>query len=69
MIRRKGPTFDSRVVLFNEMALDEPNRQSGLAHTYPTESELCATETRIGRESGERGTLTTAADENELVFA
>jgi hypothetical protein len=35
VIRREIPTFDSRVILLNEMALDESNRQSGLAHSYP----------------------------------
>ena len=69
MIREGDPrTFDSRVVLFHEVALDKPNSQSGLAHTYPTESELCPRK-HVSGESGERGTLTTATDENELVFA
>ena len=75
------PTFDSRVVLFDEMALDEPHRQSGLAHSYrqerkrqgrdPNPSVLCPLNPRIGREweGGWGRTLTTATDENELVFA
>ena len=70
-------TFDSRVVLFDEMALDKPNGQSGLAHSYPAHKNMrgdsvrtSSTRTRIGREREGGGTpLTTATDENELVFA
>lgn len=80
MIRRKGPTFDSRVVLFNEMALDEPHRQSGLAHSYPHRPETqgrdltrqsFAHENAYRERMGGSGreTLTTATDEDELVFA
>lgn len=37
IVKEIPPTFNGRVVLFHEVTLDEPDRQSGLAHSYPTE--------------------------------
>jgi len=76
------PTFDGRVIFFDKMVLDKPNRQSGLAHSClrrrnPRErdththnpSELHPRKHVSGEEEREMTPLTTAADENELVFA
>ena len=65
-------TFNGRIVLLDEMALDEPDRQCGLAHSCPREREREREPVRtLPRENTYRNreTLTTTADENELVFA
>ena len=57
------------------MTLDEPNRQSGLAHSYRKSKGKDITRQNpvhgntYRRERGRGTPLTTTADENELVFA
>jgi len=60
------------------MTLDEPNRQSGLAHSYPQKRKIqrkrynpseLGPRKHVSERKREGTPLTTAADENELVFA